>query len=468
MKTRDLPFTFDDATLRHPRGMSQESKAPHFARPKYELRKSVEQKHDASPLAEISPFLFLLISALITLPSSPARADVVDYFANAEAGRRLEFGDGHDGAFVDGPAQAGISVVGATITIDTSVKNVFQFTSFTLSAGHTLNATGASPLIVRVAGTATVGGQIHLDGAAGGNSAPGAPGVGGLAGAGGGNGGVGGKQPNAPIEPTPGDPATGNSLGGGKGPNDPGLSGQREGGGGCHGPGSTGGLNFPASAVTCPSSFLQVADGFDTAYTGGGGGGGGGTRIFDATNGTNGAGGGGAGGALNLSASSDITVSGSITANGGAGGNGAIGTSDYGASGGGGSGGSIWIQSAARVSGNGTLAVAMGTGGADGFSGSIGGSGSRGVIRIDATTPAFAGTFTPAGSADRTFNVFPVTVEFGISAGPACGTVSRHGHEREDVRDFAWNTLLGFVLFFAVNRGLNARSAKSSRFGQAS
>ena len=91
----------------------------------------------------VSLFLTPILFAA-TLPFG-ARADVVDYFANADANRRLEFGDGRDGAFVNGPTKTGITVAGATITIDTSVKSIFQFTSFTLSAGFTLNASGTEP-----------------------------------------------------------------------------------------------------------------------------------------------------------------------------------------------------------------------------------------------------------------------------------------------------------------------------------
>ncbi len=417
------------------------------------------------------PFIsFALLSLASTAIS--ARANVVEYFANAEADRRLDFGDGSDGAFADGPNQPGVTVVGATITFDTSVKNVFDFTSFVLSAGHTLAAVGPLPLVIRSTTTATIAGTIHLDGTAGGAALAAAPGAGGLAGAGGGNGGLGGKQPAGPIDGANAAPRVGMSIGGGGGPNDPAISGQREGGGGCHGPGATGGALYPASAAVCPFTFVQAADGFEAAYflpavgalAGGGGGGGGGTRNLNAANAMNGAGGGGAGGALSVAASGDVTVSGTITANGGGGGNGQIGTSDYGASGGGGSGGSIWLQSAARVAGAGTLTVAPGVGGQDPFVASVGGTGSRGVVRIDATTPAFAGAVTPGGAADRVYNVFPVTVEFGISAGPACGTLSRSRNAPEGLRDFLANALAWFGLYLVVRRFFSVRPASSSHF----
>jgi hypothetical protein len=83
-------------------------------------------------------------------------------------------------------------------------------------------------------------------------------------------------------------------------------------------------------------------------------------------------------------------------------------------------------------------------------------------VRIDATTPAFTGTITPAGAADRTYTVYPVTVEFALQAGPACGTLSRPGPERHGLRDFAWNALLWLGLV-ALGRRFNFRSASSPR-----
>lgn len=407
-----------------------------------------------------SLFAFALVFA------SGARADVVEYFANAEEGRRLELGNGRDGAFADGPAQAGITVVGAAISIDTSVKSVFEFSTFALTAGHTLTATGSAPLVIRVRGAAIVAGAIHLDGGDGDPAIAASAGAGGNGGSGGGSGGRGGVQPPSPVDGANGEPRAGNSIGGGGGPNDPALSGQREGGGGCNGPGATGGALYPASAATCPLGAPQIADRFELAYftpdagtlPGGAGGGGGGTRSLNAANAMNGAGGGGGGGALVFSAGGDLVLSGSVTANGGNGGDGALGTSDFGSSGGGGSGGSLWFQSAARISGAGALAVSGGIGGQDGSVTNVGGNGSRGVIRIDAATAAFTGTFTPAGAADRAFTVFPVTVEFGLSAGPACGTFGGP----DAPRDFLANVALGLLLI-GIGAARRAPSRKVRR-----
>ncbi|MBS1962093.1 MAG: hypothetical protein JST04_07755 [Bdellovibrionales bacterium] len=406
----------------------------------------------------------LASSLALSLSVVSASADVVAYFANGEEARPIEFGDGHDGAFADGPTQAGISVAGATITFDTSVKSVFQFTTFALTAGHTLVATGSEPLVIRVQGASTVAGTIDVNGAAGGNATAGAPGAGGSAGAGGGNGGSGGHQPAATAESVAGSPSSGNSRGGGNGPNDPSAtpSGQREGGGGCNGPGATGGALYPASAAVCPLGRSAIASGFETAFTsrsagglaGGGGGGGGGTFTFDATNAMNGAGGGGAGGALLLTSGGDLTLSGTINANGGVGGNGTFGNNDYGSSGGGGSGGSIWLQTASRLSGAGTLAVSGGVGGQDAFTTSIGGNGSRGVIRLDSVSNAFTGTFTPGGSADLVYPVYPMTVEFALHAGPACGVIESAYAPPSDrtVRDLSGLALIWVSAFLLVRR----------------
>jgi hypothetical protein len=64
---------------------------------------------------------------------------------------------------------------------------VYNYTSFTLNAGHTLTITGAGPVIIRVTGTATINGTIN---AAGGNGGSTSDNTGGAAGTvSGGNGG---------------------------------------------------------------------------------------------------------------------------------------------------------------------------------------------------------------------------------------------------------------------------------------
>jgi hypothetical protein len=414
---------------------------------------------------------FKFLTLLGLLASFAAHADVVAYFANGEEGRRLEFGSGRDGAFSDGPTQTGITVAGANITVDTSVKSIYEFTSFALTAGHTLTATGSSPLIIRVRGSSTIAGTLRLDGATGTAATAGAPGAGGAAGAGGGSGGLGGKLPPSSVDGAAGLPTAGNSIGGKGGINDAALSGQREGGGGCNGPGATDGQNFPGSAASCPYTAAIVASGFESAFflshanqlPGGGGGGGGGTRDL-AGNNMNGAGGGGGGGAFVLTSTGDLVLSGTISANGGAGGAGLLGVGDYGASGGGGSGGSLWFQSAGGISGAGTIAVSGGVGGQDPLVGSIGGNGSRGSVRMDAATPAFTGSVT-GGSVDRTFVVYPATIEFKIGAGPACGTLVSPGTSSgEGLAVFWLNLLFAVFLYRLVRIRFSRRRASSSHF----
>src|SRR5206468_573646 len=41
------------------------------------------------------------------------------------AGKEIDFGDGSDGVFSDGPAQTGITVGGSTITFNTDVKDTY-------------------------------------------------------------------------------------------------------------------------------------------------------------------------------------------------------------------------------------------------------------------------------------------------------------------------------------------------------
>src|SRR5690606_10869762 len=97
-----------------------------------------------------------------TLPATPAQRGLWNTYAGkiqgspAVGGTPIDFGSASDGAFFDGPAQAGISVAGNLITFDTNQKAEFHFSSFTLSAGMTLTATGAAPLRIRVLGPTSI------------------------------------------------------------------------------------------------------------------------------------------------------------------------------------------------------------------------------------------------------------------------------------------------------------------------
>ena len=50
--------------------------------------------------------------------------------ASSTAGNELVFGDGSDGSFSNGPTQAGMTVSGTTITLNSNLKSVYEFSSF--------------------------------------------------------------------------------------------------------------------------------------------------------------------------------------------------------------------------------------------------------------------------------------------------------------------------------------------------
>jgi hypothetical protein len=410
--------------------------------------------------------LFLSLALSTSTFVSSAYADRVEYFARGEEGRSIEFGSGADGEFADGPTQTGITVVGAAIAVNTDVKSVYEFSSFTLSGGFTMTVSGSLPLFIRVTGASTIAGIILIDGGTGGAATIAAPtATGGAAGAGGARGGIGGERfPDTP--PTAGSPSVSGS-GGGIQANEAGITGQNAGGGGCHGTGGahpatagtgSGAGGLGGAAASCALSPAAIADRFEsdfTSITPGGAGGGGGSTRANAANNMNGAGGGGGGGAIRLASRGALAVTGAIRARGGAGGAGDVVVTDYGASGGGGAGGSIWIQSASTVSGAGILDVSGGVGGQDTGPASFGGNGSRGVIRVDAGTHAYTGTYVPANAVDQAYPVYPVTTEFTLSGGPGCGSLRTSTDEppmRGVLTFFAW------ISFFVAYRfALRAR-----------
>ncbi|OGQ83916.1 MAG: hypothetical protein A2289_25920 [Deltaproteobacteria bacterium RIFOXYA12_FULL_58_15] len=207
--------------------------------------------------------------------------------------------------------------------------------SLALNATSTLHydSTATRPLVVLVAGNATIDGSIDFNGtsASGFASPPGGPG--------GGAGGAGGEQSAA----TPGDDGfdytgTPGTACTGKG----GLRGgvfQAGGGGGgaLRGSGGRGGDGSDSAGGAGGSSLTL------TAVVGGCGGGGGGDgrnpeSLYGGNNG--GGAGGGAGGGVQISARGVLTLSGTVAANGG---NGANEKGNHGA-GGGGSGGMIVLE----------------------------------------------------------------------------------------------------------------------------
>ncbi len=339
--------------------------------------------------------------------------------ASSTTGREIDFGDGSDGAFSDGPVQSGITVSGTSITINTSEKSEFKFSSFTLSAGFTVNVTGSSLLVIRVLGVTTIAGTIQLNGLVGtGNGLTGAGGqtlgaiTGGSGVASGGDGGNAGSV--SPVTSgVDGSPASGNSRGGSFFANQLGSTNERGGGGGCNGDNAgafdaTSGVFAGAAAGACGSNRTAVAASFDALFHAGGGGGGGGACSGGTCAAIVGGGaGGGSGGGFHFASLGAITFTGTIEAKGGNGGtNDADDASgvDCGGGGGGGSGGSVWVQTLLTFTGGGSIDTTAGTGGTSASCGAAydGGNGSRGVFRADTATGANTTTKVPENVDDNT------------------------------------------------------------------
>ncbi len=346
----------------------------------------------------------------------------------------VDFGDGSDGAFSNGPTQTGITVSGTSISINTSVKSTFQFSTFNLSAGYTITVTGNSPLTIRVSGTAAIAGTIRANGnpGTGNNGLPGSQGdgttntngLGAIAGgagvSGGGNGGNGASSTGAPAPvagatagiaaSTRGGTAGANSSGGTNTPT-PGT-------GGCVGTGGDAGNNAsPACGAT--NNRATVAGLFESSFVGGAGGAGGGAGDdLGAILRVSGGGGGGGGGAVHFISASSIALTGTLESKGGEGGNYHWETAVpvCGSGGGGGSGGEIWIQTLHTITGSTTIDVSRGAGGiSSGASCAAafdGGVGSRGVFRYDADSVPIGGfpnALLPAAATADNFQITPVS-----------------------------------------------------------
>lgn len=355
---------------------------------------------------------------------------------NADSSKRIDFGDGSDGVFLDGPAQTGITVSGSAITIDTNQKSSFRFTTFTLSAGTALNVTGSEPLVIRVLGPVTIAGQIRADGATGSTNTGTGPTRGGAGVAGGGDGGQGGGYD--PLQAgTAGSPSTSSVAGGGIGTNATSTSDDCGGGGGCNGigpdagndatPGMKGFIAFNnAGGCVVGQTRSAIGSAFETAFTAGAGGGGGGAYRDPITPAFRYAGGGGGagGGAIRFVALGAISISGggTLSAQGGSGGATVVGDgADCGGGGGGGSGGSIWLQSLESISGGGTVNISGGIGGSTALcsSGYDGGNGSRGIYRSDSPSGSQSiASITPAGSTQALSILSPAGETYTVLSKP--------------------------------------------------
>lgn len=267
----------------------------------------------------------------------------------------IDGGTGADGAY---NASGSVSLAAGT----------YNFTTFTIQPGATVNVTGNQPLVIKCQGAVTLSGQLNLNGQ---GSLGGSQGQAGS--------GTGGGQPP---------PNNGNNCG----------NWGAHGGGGSYG---TQGTNGGTSATGCNNAHIGGLPG--SVY--------GDAQITNLLMGSGGAGngwcsgcntggfctGGNGGGAVRISSLGGITVSGGITANGTNG----TGTSVYASgSAGGGSGGTIHL-----ISGNLTLGGTLtATGGAGGTSSNnssyncCGGNGGNGRIRFDYSTTSGVAVVTPAAS----------------------------------------------------------------------
>lgn len=361
-------------------------------------------------------------------------------------GIEIGFGNGSDGAFSDGPAQTGITVSGSIVSINTDTKASFNFSSFNLSHGKTLVATGSHPLILLVLGSATVAGTVDLSGgssASGTNNSAGGPAPGGTGVASGGTGGAAGFGVNpGDTHSTAGKPTAGSiALGGALGANTFASGSDAGGGGGCNGvhgaaPDAAGndaqGAPGGGVAGACATTRASIAAAFESAFIGGAGGGGGGGFTAGGSN-VSGAGGGAGGGALHLVALGAISFgitphTGQVLANGSSGGSNNVDNgSDCGGSGGGGSGGSIWLQTKSTIadaSNLGTLNVSGGSGGVTDATCTPtgdGGNGSLGIVRLDSTSAQVTGstvllTHSPAIRSGQSYVVTSKAIDTGITS----------------------------------------------------
>lgn len=256
----------------------------------------------------------------------PSCAPGTTCFAYAPANHdasALDFGaapdaalDGSCGTVTTVDTSAAVTITGWCGTVPTPVVVaqasgsevvVLPLTGFTLTADHSLRVTGARPLLLSVAGDATIAGSIDV----------------------------------SADRATPG-PGGDVSCAGGAGPvgNDSDGSDRTAGsGGGGGGFGTAGGAGGSGTGDCCAAAAGGAIEGDDSLapLRGGCSGGRGGVGGH---NGDSGALEGGGGGALQLSAAGLLTVSGSIDASGGGGTNG----TDCDGGGGGGSGGAILLE----------------------------------------------------------------------------------------------------------------------------
>lgn len=287
----------------------------------------------------------------------------------------------------------------ANTTLTMPPSGIFHFTTVNIPTGVTVTFTrntSNTPVVILATGDVTIAGVIDVSGGNSINTGTGTAGdrsIPGVGGPGGYNGGRGGSPET--------NRRAGNGLGPGSGASAdaPGQLPPGGGGGGYGLAGSNGGGGAAGGGVYGSNLLTPLVGGS-------GGGGGGGAQVVIGAQGT---GGGGGGGAILIAASGTVTVTGSVLARGGSSGaylgpfpsgqldNATL--SQTGSTGGGGSGGAIRIVASNTTINIGALNVDGGTAGTGLFHAGIGwnavgGNGGRGRTNVEVLT---AGTLNLAG-----------------------------------------------------------------------
>jgi hypothetical protein len=278
---------------------------------------------------------------------------------------QCDCGDGSDGAF------------SATTNV-TLPSGTYNYTTFYIESGMTVNVTGNQPLIINCTGKILIDGLLTVSGADGSSGVTGSNGgAGGIGVAGGHNGADGVYDVAGPV---PG--VTGNGPGAGN----PGLL---LGGGSGGGYGIVGYNGEPYMSGPTALGGAMYGDIYLVNYDGGSGG------ASGSAGNSCGSGGGGAGGGILIMRTCDslvVTGSGVVSANGGNGG--WDGGGDCG-SGGGGAGGTLWLIAKTLVN-DGNLQAFGGIGGFSANSPSgDGGQGGVGRIRLDHDLSVSSGNTSP-------------------------------------------------------------------------
>lgn len=216
---------------------------------------------------------------------------VTNYQAPAQLAASADFsvGDGHHGPFNPSTYANFGTVVGSTITIDASVYDKLEFSSFHLANTYTLTSING-PLVIYSLSDVLIDGTIECSGLPGGSAIGITGGVSGLGRCGGRNGGVGG---NFQASGTQGLPTAG-TVTGGLGANYVGVApGAGGGGGGAYAgnPGSNGQNSVPATNTLGAGGNGVAGANHEFTILNGSPGGGGGSGSN-----TEGGGGGGGGG----------------------------------------------------------------------------------------------------------------------------------------------------------------------------